>query len=259
MTLDTSPDDAFEPFMKRVLQSDLPGNPMARVRTLAKELAEGAVRELWPVDGITDYREGESHLPDELKARLDKYFQARWNYQYPRLELLARNGYLTQDPRDDAFFVVAKTAFDLVEEVAPATSFISYRRKDSSAFALLILARLKAAGLQAYLDLAIPAGDDWQQRIKDEIDRRDYFILLLGQETLSSSVVQQEIVWALQGGKTIIPIWHNGSQYPSGRYTVLIEVDEVLRKKNAIRVLEESGLGYETAIIELLNRFGITP
>ena len=37
----TEPDDKFEAFMQRVMQRPLPNNPMARIRTLAKELAEG--------------------------------------------------------------------------------------------------------------------------------------------------------------------------------------------------------------------------
>ena len=36
--------DKFEQFMEKVLKRPLPQNPMARVRTLAKELAEGAQR-----------------------------------------------------------------------------------------------------------------------------------------------------------------------------------------------------------------------
>jgi hypothetical protein len=33
----------------------------------------------------------------------------------------------------------------------------------------------------------------------------------------------------------------------------------MLRTTHTIRVLEESALGYNNAIVELLNRFGVTP
>jgi hypothetical protein len=42
-----SDDDRFEQFMEKVMQRSLPHNPMARVRMLAKELAEGALDHVW--------------------------------------------------------------------------------------------------------------------------------------------------------------------------------------------------------------------
>jgi hypothetical protein len=36
-------------------------------------------------------------------------------------------------------------------------------------------------------------------------------------------------------------------------------VREALASRHTIRVLEESALAYNNAIIELLNRFGVTP
>jgi hypothetical protein len=155
--------------------------------------------------------------------------------------------------------VLDKAAFDLVQEAEIADVFISYRRKDSSAFAMFVLTRLKMAGLNAYLDMAIPAGDDWKERVKAEIEKREYFVLLLGKETLSSPVVGQEILWALESGRKIIPIWHNGYKHVKGELNLPPQIDETLDNKSAIRVLEESGLGYNNAIVELLNRFGITP
>ena len=37
------------------------------------------------------------------------------------------------------------------------------------------------------------------------------------------------------------------------------EVKDAIQQTNAIRVTDESASGYNTAIVELLNRFGITP
>ena len=37
------------------------------------------------------------------------------------------------------------------------------------------------------------------------------------------------------------------------------DVTNVINRTNAIRVLDESASGYNTAIVELLNRFGIAP
>jgi hypothetical protein len=107
--------------------------------------------------------------------------------------------------------------------------------------------------------MTIPAGDDWERRIEQEIQKRGHFILVLGKNTLSSETVVKEIEWALYWKKIIIPIWHNGYKYVLGRFPVRDEIVEIISRKNAIRVLEESASGYETAIVELLNFFGITP
>ena len=48
----------------------------------------------------------------------------------------------------------------------------------------------------------------------------------------------------------------NGMRFRFGNHTIK---DAIQRATNAIRVTDESASGYNTAIVELLNRFGITP
>lgn len=236
-----SEQNKFEAFLQEVLQREMPENRIARVRTLAKELAEGALAGFWNVRDMTS--DGNCSI----------YLRDRWqDHYYPYLSLLEPNGYMQHNQLE-------KAAFDLVQEAELADVFISYRRKDSSAFAMFVLTRLKMAGLNAYLDMAILAGDDWQERVKEEIEKREYFVVLLGQETLSSPIVCQEILWALESERKMIPIWHNGYRHVKGEFDLDLEIDEALDSRSAIRVLEESGLGYNNAIVELLNRFGITP
>jgi hypothetical protein len=262
---------SFEAFIKRITQRPLPNNPMARVRTLAKELAEGAVEGLWHIefftvgfsaDELAVVGDGAPLMPEQTNLR--RYFFERWvGYaQYPDLFLLARNGYLdiVRSDRFTATFVINKAAFDLVEEAEAADVFISYRRKDSSAFALLVLARLKAEGLNAFLDMTIQPGDNWQTHLKEQIQSRDYFVVLLGKSSLESEVMHQELLWALESGANIIPIWHSGFVYRSAEWAhVPPEIAHTLETTHTIRVLEESALAYNNAIVELLNRFGITP
>jgi hypothetical protein len=57
----------------------------------------------------------------------------------------------------------------------------------------------------------------------------------------------------------IIPIWHNGFVYKPGAWNVSAQVDTALSKTHTIRVIEESALGYNNALVELLNRFGVMP
>jgi hypothetical protein len=144
---------------------------------------------------------------------------------------------------------------------SPLTSvFISYHRRESSALALLVLARFKMLGLEPFLDMNIEPGDDWAARLEIEVKSREYFVCLLGPGTLESPYVRQEIRWALEAGARVIPIWHGGfsdarlagfrAQYPQlGAFY----------DKQAIRIEQEHTAAYEIAIIQLLNRFGMMP
>jgi hypothetical protein len=246
--------DTYEQFMQKVLARPLPTNPMTRLRTMAKEMAEGAAEGWWNIY-IYTFRGELSGGQDELTS----YFEQRWKTDKPNLALLLTNEYLQPFSQGSDTFVITRAAFDLIDAAEPASIFISYRRKDSSAFALLILARLKMAGLEPFLDLSLEPGENWQQGLQNRLKSHEYFVLLLGPESLASREVQREIAWALEAGLKIIPIWHSGFSYPSAGLTVPDDIDRMLRTTHTIRVLEESALGYNNAIVELLNRFGVTP
>lgn len=271
-----TPTDKLAAFIERMTQRPLPQNAMARARLLAREFAEGAADGVWSAT-ISHFRGGINHKEVIL------YLLCRWQGMAlseafpfweandlsviseriwlgggtPGLDLLVSNGYLEFG---NNIYQITKAAFDLIEETEPANIFISYRRKDSSAFALLVLARLKAEGLEPFLDLALVPGEDWRAGLRERIHKYDYFIALIGAETLTSEVVIEEIAWALEAKLTIIPIWHNGFSYKSDDWRSLPPaVDEALRMRHTIRVLEENPLSYNNAIVELLNRFGVTP
>ncbi len=282
----------LDEFIEMVCQRPLPQNSMARIRTLAKELAEGASEEVWssnikdaftpgksieddffrgnlsnrvPPDHNSHYLEGQNeHLIKYIRSRhhnydlnaLLTYIVQRWKTNFPPFDLLVTNNYISMDSDG---FSISKFAFDLLDEIEPSTIFISYKRNESSTFALLVLARLKENGLEPFLDLALEPGEDWHAGLKERIQSRDYFVLLVGPTTLESEVVQKEITWALEGGLAIIPIWHGGFQYNTADWNLSPEIDQVLQNTHTIRVLEESALAYNNAIVELLNRFGITP
>ena len=249
----------IDEFIEKVCQRPLPNNPMARIRTLAKELAEGAAEELWSISiqGVPSSAQWNKWVP--ISKELNKYLLDRWNDHYPSWTLLRANQYLDYREGTGTGFYITDLAFDLLEEAPLSTIFISYKRSESSAFALLVLARLKQAGLDAFLDLTLEPGEDWHAGLKERIQQRDFFILLLGKETLTSEVVRKEIAWALEGDAVVIPVWHNSFEYKTGKWDVSSEIDAVLRNNHSVRVLEESALAYNNAIVELLNRFGITP
>lgn len=118
--------------------------------------------------------------------------------------------------------------------------------------------------------MATKIGDNWYDELHRRIRDCEYFIILLGRNTLKSQMTQQEIKWAIEyrdkpengdeDKKKIIPIWHGGFNVTHKRWQ---DVDQTVKDEisatNAIRVTDESASGYNTAIVELLNRFGITP
>jgi hypothetical protein len=243
-----------EQFIERLTQRPLPSNPMARVRTLAKELAEGAAAGHWRMYLYTFRGE----LTGDQEYILT-YLEKRWKNNNPGLDLLIGNQYLQQYSPNSDTYVISREAFDLLDEVEPASIFISYKRSESSAFALLVLARLKAEGLEPFIDLSLVPGEDWQKGLKERIQGYDYLIALLGKETLKSEVCIQELTWATEADVKIIPVWHNNFIYRSSEWTLPPTIESLLQNTHTIRVIEESALAYNNAIVELLNRFGVTP
>lgn len=256
-------------YIESVKQSPLPRNPMAQIRTLAKELAGGATYSLWSfridvrLQSIDENNPPTQRLMPEHES-IKMYLKERWgdDINLPDFMLLERMGYLSEE-RADRFsidYMLTQSAFNLLEEVEPTKIFISYKRSESSAFALLVMTMLKNAGLTPFLDLALVPGEDWSSGLKDHVEHADYLVLLLSHDTLSSKIVREEIKWAQDMGKIIIPIWHSGFIYKSDKWEdINEEVDTLLSMTHTIRVLEENPLAYHHAILELLNRLGYTP
>lgn len=248
------PDEqGFDRYLERLLARPLPQNAMARVRVFAKELAEGAAEGHWGTE-IYAFR---GAVNETAEPKVSAYLTRRWGENLPGFHLLVSNGYVVWDTNA---YTIQKSAFDLLETVEPANIFISYKRSESSAFALLVLARLKAAGLEPFLDLALVPGDDWESGLRERIRRYDYLIALLGKDTLASEVCIKEIGWALEAKLAVIPVWHNGFKHNAADWPLVpTGVNTLLSSTHSIRVVEESALGYNNAIVELLNRFGVTP
>ncbi len=189
-------------------------------------------------------------------------FRRKWggdDHPTPDFNLLVTFGYLNASaPRQVqgqtgtlVDYIITPTALRLLEKPVGAPSvFISYRRKDSSAFGLLIEARLRLAGVaNVFIDKAITAGEDWNRLIEDTIRDCKYFVCLIGPTTLESTVVRREIDLATTTGCRLISIWHGGA-------TMTADGPDALKKLHAITVTGESAREYETAISQLLNSLG---
>jgi hypothetical protein len=77
----------------------------------------------------------------------------------------------------------------------PARVFISYRSQDpDQSLAKDFYAALKAAGHEVFMAAeSIRLGDNWAQRIDTELERSDYFLLLLSTQSATSEMVTEEV------------------------------------------------------------------
>lgn len=256
----------LEEFCDKCKKRDIPAHPMARIKTFARELAEGAIYGLWNIH--FNYYAVIADNPDmddtgRGENAIHTYTLARWGdtVNAPNIDLMMRLNYLESMGADgySSSVTIAREAFDLLSDVDALTIFISYKRSESSAFALLLHDRLGVAGLNPFVDMQLKAGLNWQNQLRSHIKEADYFIALLGKETLHSSEIIKEVEWAIASDIPIIPIWHKGFSYRKSDWSFILpdSVDEAFKEVHTIRVIEENPLMYDMAIRELLNRFGI--
>jgi molecular chaperone DnaK len=88
---------------------------------------------------------------------------------------------------------------------APA-AFFSYCRDDSD-FALRLAEDLKGAGAVVWMDqLDIEPGQEWDSAVEDAVTRCPRMLLILSPASVKSRNVRNEIAFALDEQKTIIPV-----------------------------------------------------
>ncbi len=236
------------------LAQPLPLDPTRRIERYARDLAWGALNGLWDAAPI-------SLPPPGFNRALDPNFRAYlkqvWENQSPRTDLMVALGYMTISVRVDGStdYLLTPAAFALLREPAePPRVFISYRRRESSAFGLLVIARLKLVGVSnPFIDFQLEPGVEWSRQLENIVRGCRYFVMLIAPSTLASGHVQQELAWALDSPEcTIIPVTHNGFQRDES-FPAELSVRQI------IEVHRESAEDYELAIIKLLNLLGYTP
>ncbi len=260
--------------LQSLIDLPIPNDRILQVHAFAYDLAFGAIQGYW--SPLFEISEGEFIDSKEASKGSDfyKYIWKKWQARseddefgiieydvllHPEVQLMISFGYLEEV--DNVYKYLCRLtdkAISLLGKTPPASIFISYNRRQSSAFALLLLSLLKKEGLEAFLDIrSIAPGDDWHGLIEGEVKKRENFIVLLNRTTLKSKYVRQEIRWAIEKGssKRIIPIFHGGLKPKNFKDD---EFQELLAK-NAIVVEQETAIAYESALLQLLNYFGRTP
>ena len=85
-------------------------------------------------------------------------------------------------------------------------TFISYSRKDKE-FALKFARELKSAGYLVWLDqLDIPTGARWDDAVERALRECEIFLIILTTASISSENVKDEIGYAIDHGKRILPV-----------------------------------------------------
>lgn len=231
-------------------EQPVPEDMLARVHAFARDLAFGAATGLWNSRIFWQVL-----LHPELNPAYEvfaRHISPKWAGKYPSEHLLVSLAYLVAQGTDASRseYLLTEKAFKLLEKpAAPPNVFISYRRSDSSALALLIEARLRMAGNpNPFVDKSLVAGQEWNKELEARVKSARYFIMLIGVETLDSSYVRDELTWAEQSNCTIISVWHGCKPDDT--------TPKSLSTRHAILVESESALGYETAINQLLNGLG---
>jgi len=87
-----------------------------------------------------------------------------------------------------------------------SSAFISYSREDSE-FALRLAQDLKAAGAEAWIDqIDIVPGSSWDNAIEEALEAAQYMVLVLSPASARSENVRDEVSYALEQGKIVIPV-----------------------------------------------------
>jgi hypothetical protein len=91
-------------------------------------------------------------------------------------------------------------------EQRSATVFISYANADMDV-AKRLIGDLQARGHACWIDVSkIKGGDEWMASIRDGINTSYAFVILCTRQALSSRWVRDEILWARQKNKLIVPL-----------------------------------------------------
>jgi peptidyl-prolyl cis-trans isomerase A (cyclophilin A) len=93
-------------------------------------------------------------------------------------------------------------------------AFFSYCREDSE-FALRLAGDLKTAGASVWLDqLDITPGDRWDRAVENALTNCSRMLVILSPDSVSSTNVMDEVSFALEEQKIVIPVFHRDCTVP---------------------------------------------
>lgn len=254
--------------MENPLEQIAPEDVIKRVTVFARDFAYGITQGLWGAEiGITLSGVGEDWYNwEDKEGNFTKYISNKWNNKPPFITLLQLFGYFKVYERKSNYeihYIPTEAAFELLRKPTELPSiFISYRRHESSVLALLVEARLRLADemIGVFIDRDIPTQTRWEKYLKERVIEANIMVCLIAPDTLKSGFVQDEILLAIETGKTIISILHLGYELPeerTGETDNEWKIIEELKDWQAIKVEDPvSAEKYEIAINRMLNDMG---
>ena len=96
----------------------------------------------------------------------------------------------------------------------PPTYFFSYAREDA-AFALKLAKQLRQSNANIWLDqLDIVAGQRWDQAVEEALRTCQGMLIVLTPESVASNNVMDEVSYALEEGKLVVPVLYKPCDIP---------------------------------------------
>ena len=128
---------------------------------------------------------------------------------YDELIEFERQG-VTEFPRKVRAQIVMCNVRELLNGIRPGKQatkvFISYSHQDKS-FAKKLAGELEGQGMKVWWDFdSLKGGQDWQKEIEKAIKQCNFFLVTLTHDAIASEWVGNEITYASNAQKTIIPL-----------------------------------------------------
>jgi len=99
-------------------------------------------------------------------------------------------------------------------ESKPLTYFVSYSRADEG-FALKLAEHLLAEGVNLWIDqINIELGNRWDRSIEEALETSQGLLILLSETSVESDNVMDEVSYALEEEKTVIPVLVEACEIP---------------------------------------------
>jgi hypothetical protein len=137
------------------------------------------------------------------------------------------------------------------------TAFVSYRRKASAILATFLARELSLKGIDAFVDTrAVDGAGPFPERLLRNIEEREVFVCLLGEDTLESEWVRREIAHAHSIGKPMIPIFQES--YVAKPDTPDEHVAALLQNQG-VHILDIRNIYVDEAIQQLTRMIQGTP
>ena len=88
------------------------------------------------------------------------------------------------------------------------SAFVSYSSLDRTA-ANYIAAELRNRGVDVFVDYQMLDSGNFMEQLANEIESREYFLVIISPRSIESDWVQAEVMWAFVNGKKrrMIPVW----------------------------------------------------